>query len=226
MNARVGSIFIVTNMVHYLENSLQTHDIAVPFSLGGSNKVFRVLVVTESMVTNSSISQTMARVLHFASLSGGVFSAILFFAPPKVEVEQTNAAVEAITAPANPHPLQPLQTLQMALHNANICMLCLYLEAPNVLPDILKNLTASSPEMAELMPEIPNAGTDLLPFCATDGPMDQAAFTAISDISPDLRDLASLDDKPARMRKMASAGLGEKKMEACLSYWNEEWVAE
>lgn len=130
-------------------------------------------------------------------------------------------------ATTHPHPLQPFQDLQLSLVKSNTFLPCFYLATPASVPGVLKVLTTSlSSEASHPGPEIPNAGRDLLPYCAVDRPMDQATFTAVSDMFPSLRPLAVLEDGEVGVNRMRMAGIEQQNGEDCLAYWREEWVTE
>jgi len=167
----------------------------------------------------------MARIQHFSALTGGLHSAI-FFLPQSQNSSPQRMPLNEVATPL-PHPLQPFQDLQLSLVRSNTFIPCFYLATPGSVSGVLKVLTTSiSLEASNTGPEIPNAGRDLLPYCAIDGPMDQATFTAVSDMFPSLRHLAGLEDGKVGAKRMGMAGIGEQNGEDCLSYWREEWVIE
>ena len=194
-----------------LENSLQTHDIAVPLVPHQNGRFHRAIILTQSCTTQSHKAGTLSRVQHFEALGGGTDSSIIFVQMPASSQQCCQQA------------LQAFQDVQFLLLSNSIYIPVLYVASPEALPSAIKTLTSPVSSIPE--PNLPLAATCVLPYCTDEFPMKAETLTALSDIFPNMRSVASLQ-REEDTSILVAAGMCEAEAEDCVEFWKAEYLAE
>jgi hypothetical protein len=172
-----------------------------------------VLILTRSSIEPSAHEQTLSTVQRFASLTGGVDTAI-FYLPT------------SSTTASDAHRI--FTKLQLLLLSNDVSVPLLYVASVNDLVGALRtcaDLTADGDAWSVNVTQ-PIASVDILPHCTIEAPMDQSDLTAVSDICSSLRDFVAMATREDGLSIMVRSGLDEAAAEACAEFWNREWLAE
>ncbi|GAB7363545.1 hypothetical protein MBLNU230_g3812t1 [Neophaeotheca triangularis] len=190
------------------ESRLETHDICIPLnptidSRTGqttSSDQLRVLLLSPSAVTENAATNSISRIRHFASLTGGKDLIIIFLLAPTQPPPSSFVTAKQVAHDNDPHQtglagIHAFTQLQVLIHNDQ--------EIPHIptlplaklegLADLLsKHATAMAARYsrAKRQPAPATAPFELLKLCTADPPMSQEHAYVLSDIFPRLRDLA------------------------------------
>lgn len=187
---------------HETENQLNTHDLEIPFGAttdlrtgnAATSRRLRVLLIAPLDVADNRLEQTMARISHFASLTGGEDVAIMFLVYPSSTAgfvsakDLTNGDADAATYSNGMAAYSKLQI--ELLNHADVSPLSmLLLSSLDGLPALVKRHIANISR-----PRTPRQATtttfELLKLCSATPPMPETTAFMLSDLFADLRDLA------------------------------------
>jgi hypothetical protein len=178
-----------------------------------AGRFFRVLLLTSSSIEPAAHEQTLSTVQRFAALTGGVDTAVFYLPAPST----TAADVHRVFA-----------KMQLLLLANDVALPLLYVAAAEELVGALRMCSDVGADGSAWDVEVagPVASIDILPHCTIEAPMDQADFTAVSDMCSNLRDFVAIATREDGLGFMVDAGVEESAAEACVEFWNREWLAE
>ncbi|KAK3675696.1 hypothetical protein LTR78_004337 [Recurvomyces mirabilis] len=170
---------IATEDLKLRESRLVTHDIAIPLSTTPDRQL-RLLLLSPTSVSEAKLEGTIARVRHFASLTGGQDISIIFSLEATGTGSTDMLACSKLQAVLIDHygsipyiPIIPVPTLA---------------SLPEQVKKYVFNLTR--PQRIAAQPPLPSPFT-LLQHCTTSPPMPQQTAYYLSDLFANLKDLAS-----------------------------------
>jgi hypothetical protein len=115
------------------------------------------------------------------------------------------------------------QNIQLLMIKNNIAIPLMYLPTPESLLDALK-VFATPPR--QLVPYLPVAGVDILPYVSMQNPMRKEAYTGLSDVVSNMRELVILAGRRDGLDRLNSAGMSEHEIEQFQEFWSDEFVAD
>ncbi|KAK3081385.1 hypothetical protein LTS18_007226 [Coniosporium uncinatum] len=219
------------SLLHTAESSHPTYDLAIKLHHQGQppQRTLRLLIFTPTTLNPSNHDTTLARIQHFAALTGGRDIAVIFLLAPQSSPTTDQSASNATHAT----PMHAYSALQVALFTASAdgripSIPVLPCPAPTSLPKVLQAFTdglASAPAQIRAVERKyrVNAALDLLPHCTVDGVMREEASLAMTDLFADLRGVVrgALEGEGSIEREFGeAAGVG------AVEFWREEWVNE
>ncbi|KAK0818945.1 hypothetical protein LTR02_003296 [Friedmanniomyces endolithicus] len=186
------------------ESRLETHDIAIPLGaildpttgIATTTQHLRYLLLAPSSVDQRQIGVTLNRIQHFASLTGGQDLAIVFLLqpPPATTIIPAKQLLDDASncSKSSSDGMYAYTSLQAALMDRSDIpyIPILPLATLSTLPDLLKRDASSrarSPPKA--ISKLPRS-LNLLRLCTANPPMPQQTAYMLSDLFPNLRDLA------------------------------------
>lgn len=188
---------------------------------------FRFLLLTASNNALDNVDCTKSRIQHFSSLTGGQDSALIFLLYSAHTPTTENGFATAKHLNSNTiNGFQAYLTFQSQLLQSTIPLPLLPLGSPSSLPQILTTFMDSAAKVVKA-PPIPNAATDLLPYCTTNPPLDQLTVTVLSDLFPCLRDFAEFDrdcDLMPMIEVLARNGANEQTIGGVVDFWTSQRV--
>ncbi|TKA83793.1 hypothetical protein B0A55_00058 [Friedmanniomyces simplex] len=208
------------------QSQLETHDIAIPVEASVdptsgttiTRRYLRYLLLAPSSVDPVKIEATLDRIQHFASLTGGQDLAIIFllqpppatsFIPAKQLLNSTNNGSSPETNGVYAYTL--LQATLMDRSGIPYIPI-LPLATLASLPDLLKGHSTSWARSLPKAISKPPTPMDLLQLCTANPPMPQQTTYFLSDLFPNLRELAvactSVSSAPASSSPSARAAAG------------------
>lgn len=182
------------------ESQLTTHDLALPMSPNtgadaGRTRHLRALLFSPSAANEDVLPQSVERIRRFASLTGGQDLAIVFLLDPPADTSFTSARSvneKTTSQPSGEDGVVAYTKLQAALFDyADIPHIpILLLPSLDGLPGLLKShiATVTKPKPR---PQPQVTPFDLLQLCTANPPMPQQTAFILSDLFPNLRELAA-----------------------------------
>lgn len=240
-----------------LENQLSTHDLCIPIPTlpGRHGRDLRLLLLSPGSMLGTSMSQTLERIQHFSSITGGIDTAIVFLLESRqafVSARQVSSTVAGTSSSEGAHSYAKLQAelIQMPeasstpiLPLANLDDLCMFVKT------YLHGLGRVTPKAASTTRSV-----DLLPFCSADPPLSQFAVNITTDTFQSLSDLATTiahanrrrsqdtneepaqwlssdettraDDGDLARLAMIREQVGDDVLNGMIEFWADEWVVE
>ncbi|KAF2756603.1 hypothetical protein EJ05DRAFT_512236 [Pseudovirgaria hyperparasitica] len=193
-----------------IESDLRTHDIAIPIS---NSKRLLFLIVTPPCVISTSLLDTLKRIEHFASLTGGKNCAVLCMLSTSSTKDNTEASSSTTAAlAAYAHLTSTLlfgaprsQGEPSASFTPLVHLPILPVPLASSIPDIVRAyrqiVTAPLPNPSTYSePNTPPSASrpgkrkpthafELLPYCTVTPPLAEDAAIALTDAYVDLKDL-------------------------------------
>ncbi|EKG22288.1 hypothetical protein MPH_00355 [Macrophomina phaseolina MS6] len=223
------------------ENSLNTHDLAIPLPRQGradTARTLRVLLLCPSSTSPDAFSATLDRVQHFTALNGGLDSIIVFLLD--------TAGDSPPEQPTTLHAYSHLSTSLLA--DPNIASIPLIpLASLTSFDAVLKsyissNSAARAAQMVQAKrPDTFNTALDLVPWCVAREntkpldntvPLDANQVNLLTDLFGSLREFAEaavgnendrrVKEKVEEMKSLLGAGVAQD----ILDFWRDEWYAD
>lgn len=190
-------------LTRYVESRLTTHDLDIPFgsivdqSNGNTTltRRLRVLLLSPSAVADKQLIDTVTRINHFASLTGGQDLAIVFLLNPPSDARFVSARQQTMSGGdqrAEVDGVYAYSKLQAEMINhaeiphAPILPLAKLDGLSVLLRKHVANLSRIQPKQHASATQL-----DLLQLCTASPPMSQQTAYILSDLFPSLRDLAT-----------------------------------
>lgn len=182
------------NLTLNLEDQLSTHDICLSFpaTQGRHDRKLRLLLLSPEDTLEAAQQQTLARIQHFSSSTGGVDIAIIFSmqaTPPAASTKSCSSTTASTYSSQGIPAYASLQAQLLHLTEASSIPV-LPLATLDGLSALLKTYTAGLsrplPKAAPLTRSL-----DLLPYCSACGPLPQFAVNLTTDLFTSLQDLAT-----------------------------------
>ncbi|KAK0906781.1 hypothetical protein LTR91_015221 [Friedmanniomyces endolithicus] len=187
-----------------VESRLDTHDIAIPLGatddpatgIATTTRHLRYLLLAPSSLDQNHIGITLDRIRHFASLTGGQDLAIVFLLQPPPVITFTpakqllgNASNCSKSSSDGIYAYTSLQATLMDRSDVPYIPI-LPLATLSALPDLLKRHASNRAHSPPKAISKPPRSLDLLKLCTANPPMPQQTAYILSDLFPNLRDLA------------------------------------
>lgn len=246
------------------ESRLDTHDLTIPIRPSPvldvdsthANRQLRVLLLSPTSTSDVNLSDTLDRIHHFGSLTGGRDLVIIFLLnPPKTltfistkGLTDTNTTYET-----NSDGVLAYAKIQATLHERQDIphVPILPLAAVESLPQLLKKHLAAISHNP--IPTKPVASSfEMLQLCTTEAPMDRQTAYFATDCFSNLRELALACAQPdmeigssSPSHERASSGMlfdgngaygskmmnmqslvGPEKCKELVDFWAAEWVVD
>ena len=202
------------------DNRLETHDLAIPLPASKNTNTnnaeptreLRVLLLAPSCTLEAALPNTLDRVHHFASLTGGQDLAIVFLLnPPKTS---SFISVKDITSNDSDPDADTKGVLAYAKLQASLLsrsdiphIPILPLASVEGLPDLLTKTIAA---LSRKPQQTPASATPfgMLQLSTTEPPMDRQTAYFATDCFADLRQLAEACTEPAAEPTSSSSSFG------------------
>ena len=185
------------------ESQLTTHDLEIPFGSGVDpstghtlvTRKLRVLLLAPSALSDEKLSNTIERIEHFASLTGGQDLAIVFLLNPRPVssfLSTKQLVAEGADRDSKQDGIFSYSKLQAEMINHTEISYVPILPLAQV-EGLSELLTKHAANLARSTPKQNGTATtlELLQFCTANPPMSQQTALILSDLFPNLKDLAT-----------------------------------
>lgn len=188
------------------ESQLDTHDISLPLAelgppsaahpvrLHQAPRHLRLLLLSPRSTLAFQLEETINRVLHFASLTGGIDIALVLLLHAAPATTTARAMASSVSAPASGtegvHAYARLQAALLARPDIPSIPL---LPMANLqdLPDLIKSYAqAPKGKLSAVVPWQNVSAIDLLAFCTVNPPLSRWALDLTSDLFSSIADVA------------------------------------
>lgn len=203
-----------------LENRLDTHDLDIPLITplntqpGNTNttRQLRVLLLSPSWTLESKMAETLDRIHHFASLTGGQYLAIVFLLePPKTS---SFVSVKTLTSPSSEPEAGTKGVLAYSKLQASLLPRNDIAHIPTLpiatVESLLGLLTKYATSLSRKSQRVMASTTpfEMLQLSTTELPMDRQTAYFATDCFASLRDLAVACTEPAAEPTSSSPSFG------------------